>query len=84
MRTENKELRWGCHEKEAYLLWEEIFGVFRIGGKRVAVAGLAGNGSRVEVGIFIALYGVVGRDTRCAYFADEGLIVGVPFEEAGW
>ena len=86
-RIENdKESKWRCHKRESYLLWEEIFGVYRIGGKRVAIAGKASNGSGVEVGIvIIAIYGVVGRDTGCAYFADEGLIFGeTPLEEGIW
>ena len=84
-RIENdKEQRRRCHQKRSYLLWEDIFGVFRIGGKRVAIAGKAGNGSRVEVGIIIiAIYGVVGRETGRPYFADEGLIVALLLVEEG-
>ena len=84
-RIENdKEERWCCHYRRSYLLWEEIFGISRISGKRVAIAGKAGNGSGVEVGIIrIAIYGVVGRDTGCSYFAEEGLIVTQLFVEEG-
>ena len=80
----DKEQKWRCHERRSYLLWEEILGVFRIGGERVAIAGKAGNGSGVEVGIIIiAIYGVVGRDTGCSDFADEGLIFALLFPEEG-